>query len=201
MVRDQIEARGVRNPEVLRAMRTVPRHLFVPPALRLSAYDDTALAIGEGQTISQPYIVAFMTEALQVGPGDKVLEIGTGSGYQAAVLAEVVDEVYTIEVRPQLAERAEQLLKKLGYDNVHVRCGNGAYGWPEEAPFDGIIVTAAPDRVPDELLKQLRDGARMVIPLGREIQRLHVITRRGDAFEDEAVLGVRFVPFAWTAQS
>ena len=181
-------------------MRTVPRHLFVPPALRLSAYDDTALAIGEGQTISQPYIVAFMTEALKVGPEGKVLEIGTGSGYQAAVLAEIVDRVFTVEVRPGLAEKAKELLTKLGYENIHIKCGNGAYGWPEEAPFDGIIVTAAPEKVPKALLEQLKDGARLVIPLGKDFQRLHVISRRGNVYDDEAVFGVRFVPFAWTEE-
>jgi len=194
MVRTQIEARGVKDAQVLASMRTVPRHLFVPDSYRDVAYSDSPLPIGEGQTISQPYIVALMTELLEVSPGDRVFELGTGSGYQAAILAEMGVEVYTIEIKKGLCEHAGTVLQELDYDSAHVRCADGYGGWPEEAPFDGIIVTAAPDRIPDPLLAQLRDGARMVIPVGDFYQELKVITRSGESFQERSVIPVRFVP-------
>ena len=179
MVRDQIAARGVREPRVLDAMRRVPRHLFVPEALRAAAYEDSPLPIGHGQTISQPFIVAWMTEALQVTPQSRVLEIGTGSGYQAAVLSLVVADVYTIEIVAPLAESARHTLESLGYTNVHAMVGDGYAGWPEHAPFDAIIVTAAPDHVPQPLIDQLRVGGRLVVPVGgRGAQQMTVITRQ-----------------------
>jgi len=194
MVRQQIETRGVKDPAVLAAMRLVPRHRFVPDDYREASYQDSPLPIGESQTISQPYIVALMSELLEVSPGDKVLEIGTGSGYQAAVLAAMGLEVYTVEIRQGLCERAEVILAEIGYDNAHVRCGDGYGGWPEEAPFAGIIVTAAPERIPDPLLEQLAVGARMVIPLGDFYQQLMVIRRTDDGVEERSVIPVRFVP-------
>jgi protein-L-isoaspartate(D-aspartate) O-methyltransferase len=194
MVRQQIETRGVKDPQVLEAMRSVPRHLFVPADYREAAYQDSPLPIGESQTISQPYIVALMSELLEVGPGDKVLEIGTGSGYQAAVLAAMGVEVYTVEIRQRLCERARETLSGIGYDNVHVRCGDGYGGWPSEEPFAGIIVTAAPDRIPDPLVEQLSIGARMVIPLGDFYQQLMVIKKTDAGVEERSVIPVRFVP-------
>jgi protein-L-isoaspartate(D-aspartate) O-methyltransferase len=194
MVRKQIEARGVKDSRVLDSMRTVPRHLFVPDGYQEGAYEDYPLPIGEGQTISQPYIVALMTELLEVESGDSVLEIGTGSGYQAAVLAEMGVNVFSIEIKTGLCERAAETLGSLGYETAHVRCGDGYGGWPEEAPFDGIIVTAAPDRIPDPLLDQLKDGAHMVIPVGEFYQELKVITRTADGIEERSVIPVRFVP-------
>jgi len=194
MVETQIESRGVRDPRVLEAMRTVPRHEFVPEAWRAEAYRDSPVPIGDGQTISQPYIVALMTELLEVGPGERVLEIGTGSGYQAAVLDAMGVEVYSIEIRPALCRRAAETLKRLGYRRVHVRCGDGYGGWPEHAPFDGIVVTAAPERVPDPLLDQLAVGGHMVIPVGAFYQELKVITRTETGFEERSVIPVRFVP-------
>ncbi len=194
MVKTQIEARGVRDAGVLGAMRSVPRDRFVSPEYRADAYRDSPLPIGDGQTISQPYIVALMTELLDVGAGGRVLEIGTGSGYQAAVLSAMGVEVYTIEIRRGLCERAETLLAELHYDSVHVRCGDGYGGWPDAAPFDGIVVTAAPERLPDPLLKQLKDGAHMVIPVGAFYQELRVVTRTGDSYEERSVIPVRFVP-------
>lgn len=194
MVSEQIEARGVRDPKVLKSLRTVPRHEFVPEAWRDEAYRDSPLPIGDGQTISQPYIVAFMSELLEVGPGDKVLEIGTGSGYQAAVLGGMGVEVFTIEIRQGLCRKASETLERLGYVNVHVRCGDGYGGWPEEAPFDGIIVTAAPERVPEPLLDQLKEGGRMVIPVGAFYQELKVVTRTQGGFQERSVIPVRFVP-------
>lgn len=194
MVQTQIEARGVRDPEVLASMGLVPRHLFVPDVYRDAAYNDSPLPIGQGQTISQPYIVALMTELLEVGDGRRVLEIGTGSGYQAAVLAQMGVEVYSIEIKAKLCEGAAELLKSLDYAGVQVRCGDGYGGWPEQAPFDGIVVTAAPDRIPDPLLDQLADGARMVIPVGEFYQELKVITRTGDGYQEKSVIPVRFVP-------
>ncbi len=161
-----IRRRGVKDPRVLEAMAKVPRHLFVPPHLRDEAYADYPLAIGEGQTISQPYIVALMTEALELPPQSRVLEIGTGSGYQAAILAEIAREVYSVERLPSLAQRAEKLLKKLGYTNVHIKVGDGTLGWPEEAPYHGIIVTAAAPSIPPPLLEQLAVGGKLVIPVG-----------------------------------
>jgi protein-L-isoaspartate(D-aspartate) O-methyltransferase len=194
MVLQQIETRGVKDPAVLAAMRTVPRHRFVPEDYREAAYQDSPLPIGEGQTISQPYIVALMSELLEVEAGDKVLEIGTGSGYQAAVLAAMGVEVFTVEIRQRLCERAASTLDELGYVNVHVRCGDGYGGWPEEAPFAGVIVTAAPERIPDPLVDQLAMGARMVIPLGDFYQQLMVIRKTDDGVEERSVIPVRFVP-------
>ncbi len=194
MVRRQIEARGVGDPAVLAAVRSVPRHLFIPETDRERAYEDSPQSIGDGQTISQPYIVALMTELLEVGPGARVLEIGTGSGYQAAVLAAMGVEVFSIEIRPVLCRTAARTLEELGYENVHVRCGDGYGGWPEEAPFDGIIATAAPERVPEPLLDQLIDGGRLVIPVGSFYQELKVITRNGDEYSERSVIPVRFVP-------
>jgi protein-L-isoaspartate(D-aspartate) O-methyltransferase len=194
MVREQIEARGVRDPATLAAMRKVPRHELVPEAVRLAAYEDHPLPIGLGQTISQPYIVAFMTEALGLRGGETVLEVGTGSGYQAAVLAEIAARVYTIEIVAPLAERARADLARLGYTNVHVRAGDGYLGWPEAAPFDAIIVTAAAPRIPEPLKAQLKDGGRLVIPVGEEYQSLVVLTRTGSTFAERTVLPVRFVP-------
>jgi protein-L-isoaspartate(D-aspartate) O-methyltransferase len=194
MVTTQIAARGVRDERTLAAMRKVPRHLFVPKALVGQAYDDHPLPIGHGQTISQPYIVGFMTEALGLKGGETVLEVGTGSGYQAAVLAEIASRVYTIEIVAPLAEEASERLKRLGYANVEVRAGDGYLGWPEAAPFDAIMVTAAAPRVPEPLKQQLRDGGRLILPVGEEWQELVQITRRGERFEEKQVLPVRFVP-------
>ena len=194
MVRDQIEARGVRDPLTLAAMRKVPRHELVPADVRAGAHGDHPLPIGFGQTISQPYIVAFMTEALGLRGGEKVLEVGTGSGYQAAVLAEIAAQVYTIEIVAPLAERARADLARLGYANVHVRAGDGYLGWPEAAPFDAIIVTAAAPKIPEPLKAQLKDGGRLVIPVGEEYQSLVVLTRTGSRFAEQTVLPVRFVP-------
>src|SRR5262245_59108288 len=194
MVETQIRDRGVADPRVLAAMTKVPRHRFVPEPEIGAAYEDRPLDIGFGQTISQPYIVAFMSEALAVGAADKVLEIGTGSGYQAAVLGELTREVFTIEIVEQLAERSSALLTTLGYTNVHVRAGDGYAGWPEQAPFDAIIVTAAPDHVPQPLVDQLRVGGRLVIPVGRGEQQLLVMTRDPGGLKEERRLPVRFVP-------
>lgn len=194
MVRRQIEARGVSDPAVLRAMRAVPRHRFVPEAPPEAAYTDRPLPIGHGQTISQPYIVAFMAEAAALEPGDRVLEIGTGSGYGAAVLAELAGRVYTIEIVPELAERARGVLGVAGYGNVEVRTGNGWLGWPEEAPFDAIVVTAAPERVPEALERQLAVGGTMVIPVGDRVQTLRVLRKTSDGLREVASLPVRFVP-------
>jgi protein-L-isoaspartate(D-aspartate) O-methyltransferase len=194
MVAEQIVARGVADPRVLAAMRKVPRHLFVPDAVRPSAYDDSPLPIGFDQTISQPYIVAYMSEILQVAPDHRVLEVGTGSGYQAAILGELAREVYTIEIVPELAERARATLESLGYANVHVQVGDGYLGWPEHAPFDRIMVTAAPDHVPQPLVEQLADGGRLVLPVGRGDQWIRVLTRRGDRVTEQTTIPVRFVP-------
>ena len=200
MVDMQIRARGIRDPRVLEAMRTVPRHRFVPPALQDQAYADTPLPIGSEQTISQPYIVAYMTEALRLPPDAVVLEIGTGSGYQAAVLAAVAREVYSIEIVPELAARAAQVLAELGYDNVHLQTGDGYQGWPEAAPFDGIIVTAAPDHVPPALVDQLAVGARLVIPVGRFAQDMRIVTRTAEGAVSETTIPVRFVPMTGEAE-
>lgn len=193
----------VKDEAVLNAFRKVPRHRFVPPELRDEAYSDYPLPIGQGQTISQPYIVALMTEAAHPKPTDKALEIGTGSGYQAAILAEIVEEVYTIEIIPELAKRAAQVLDELGYANVHTRIGDGYKGWPEEAPFDVIIVTAAPDHVPQPLVDQLAVGGRMVIPVGAEggIQELKLLEKQPDgAVKQSTIEMVRFVPLTGEAQ-
>jgi protein-L-isoaspartate(D-aspartate) O-methyltransferase len=195
MVRNQIESRGIKSPAVLTAMRKVERHRFVPKELMPLAYDDSPLPIGDGQTISQPYIVAFMTEALDLTPTDKVLEIGTGSGYQAAVLGELCAEVYTIEIFESLANRSGELLRKLGYSNVHVRHGDGYLGWPEQSPFDAIIVTCSPTAIPKPLQDQLKEGGRMIIPVGeRPGQELVLVTKKGGKIRQERVLSVLFVP-------
>jgi protein-L-isoaspartate(D-aspartate) O-methyltransferase len=200
MVERQIAARGIRDPRVLEVMRTVPRHLFVPPAEAASAYDDRPLPIGSGQTISQPYVVAFMAEQLRLGGTEKVLEIGTGSGYSTAILASLAARVYSIEIRPELAEEAKQRLLKLGVKNVELRAADGYRGWPEQAPFDAILVTAAPEKVPPPLLEQLSASGRMVIPVGAFYQELKVIHRQGGGYTEKSVLPVRFVPFVGEAE-
>jgi protein-L-isoaspartate(D-aspartate) O-methyltransferase len=194
MVDLQIRARGVTSSAVLAAMNRVPRHRFVPSDARSLAYEDRPLFIGRGQTISQPYIVAYMTEALGASSDDVVLEIGTGSGYQAAVLAEIVREVLTIEIVPELAERARQTLAELGYGKVHVRTGNGYAGWPERAPFSRIIVTAAPPEVPKALVSQLAIGGTMVLPVGRDLQEMRILTKTANGITERKTFPVRFVP-------
>lgn len=194
MVDEQLAGRDIRSARVLDAMRKVPRHLFVPEAIRAFAYDDRPLPIGHDQTISQPYIVAYMTEALELEPAHKVLEIGTGSGYQAAVLGLLAKEVYTIEIVQPLAERARATLKSLGHANVHVRAGNGYLGWPEQAPFDRIMVTAAPDEVPPALVEQLKIGGLMAIPVGTVVQELRILRKTASGMETLRRLPVRFVP-------
>jgi protein-L-isoaspartate(D-aspartate) O-methyltransferase len=197
MVAEQLArpGRDITNVHVLAMMGKVPRHEFVPGPLRADAYTDRPLPIGEGQTISQPYIVAFMTERLEPKPTDRVLEIGTGSGYQAAVLAGLVADVYTIEIIEALAQRAAADLKRLGYTNVHLRTGDGYKGWSEAAPFDSIIVTCAPERVPQPLIDQLKDGGRIIIPIGPAWhQELVLLRKRGGKLEQHAVLPVSFVP-------
>jgi protein-L-isoaspartate(D-aspartate) O-methyltransferase len=194
MVRDQLRGRDVVDPRLLDAMARVPRHLFVPESDRADAYGDFPLPIGHGQTISQPYIVGFMTQALEIEPHHRVLEIGTGSGYQAAVLAELAKEVYTIEIVAPLADRARATLEALGYTNVRIKTGNGYLGWPEHAPFDRVIVTAAPDDVPPALVDQLRIGGLMAIPVGRFDQELRILRRTATGLETLRTLPVRFVP-------
>jgi len=201
MVKHQIQWRGIADKLVLKAMREVPRHLFVPDYLKDRAYADFPLPIGQGQTISQPYIVAFMTEALELKGGEKVLEIGTGSGYQAAVLAEIAKQVYTIEIVPTLGRRSDKLLKKLGYENIHVKIGDGYRGWSEHAPYDAVIVTAAPGHIPQPLVDQLKGGGRMIIPVGDLYQKLILITKQADGtVNKKSVLPVRFVPMTGEAQ-
>ncbi len=195
LVDQAVEGEGISNEAVLRAMRTVPRHEFVPPGLRARAYQDEALAIGSSQTISPPYIVAFMTETLDPQPGDRVLEIGTGSGYQAAVLSEIVQEVYSIEIVRSLAKSAERRLKKLNYDNVHVKAGDGYQGWPEHAPFDRIIVTCSPETVPTPLVEQLKDGGTMIVPIGERYQQAFYLFRKEDGqLQHERLTSTLFVP-------
>jgi protein-L-isoaspartate(D-aspartate) O-methyltransferase len=200
MVEEQILARGVTDSLVLRAMATVPRHLFVPDDVVAYAYADQPLPIGHDQTISQPYIVALMTELADVAATDRVLEIGTGSGYQAAVLAGIADSVYTIEIVEPLATEAADRLERMGYANVRVRCGDGYRGWPGRAPFDAIVVTAAPDHVPQPLIDQLAPGGKLVIPVGTGLQELLEITRTADGVVERRVLPVRFVPMTGEAQ-
>jgi protein-L-isoaspartate(D-aspartate) O-methyltransferase len=194
MVEEQLRARDIRSARVLDAMLTVPRHLFVPESQRPQAYSDSPLPIGLDQTISQPYIVAFMTQALDITPEHRVLEIGTGSGYQAAVLGALAKDVYTIEILPPLAERARETLSALGYRNIQVRTGNGYLGWPEHAPYDRIMVTAAPDEVPGALLQQLKVEGLMAIPVGTAIQELRILRRTVTGTETLTTLPVRFVP-------
>jgi protein-L-isoaspartate(D-aspartate) O-methyltransferase len=200
MVATQLETRGIRDARVLAAMRSVPRHEFVPAELAARAHDDTALPIGHEQTISQPYIVALMTELAAIRPDAKVLEIGTGSGYQAAVLAEVAKDVYSIEIVEPLARRAAATLRRLGYERVHLRTGDGYRGWPEAAPFDAVVVTAAPGRVPAPLLEQLAPGGRLVIPVGTRDQMLEVHRRTSTGIEVERTVPVRFVPMTGEAE-
>jgi protein-L-isoaspartate(D-aspartate) O-methyltransferase len=197
MVEQQIRERGVTNARVLDAMRAVPRERFIPPELVNQAYDDGPLPIGSGQTISQPYIVAYMTEALDVEPSHKVLEVGTGSGYQAAVLSELVREVYTIEIVPELAQRAETVLRALNKTNVHVRAGDGYAGWPEQAPFDRIMVTAAPEELPRPLVDQLAPGGRLVIPVGPQgaPQWMTIVEKTSTGVTERRTIPVQFVPF------
>lgn len=197
MVKTQIRARGITYQPTLDAMLTVPRHLFVPDYLINRAYSDGPLPIGYGQTISQPYIVAYMTSVLKPEKTDKILEIGTGSGYQAAVLAEIADSVFTVEIVPELAARAEKLLKQLGYDNVWVKSGDGYFGWEEHAPYDKIIVTAAPEEVPQPLIDQLKEGGKMIIPVGGvySYQYLILLEKKKGKVIEKTMLPVRFVPF------
>ena len=195
MVRYQIAARGIQDPRILAAMRRVPRHEFVPQNLRPAAYDDRALPIGEEQTISQPYIVALMSEVLELTPDDRVLEIGTGSGYQAAVLAELTDQIYSIEIIESLGLRAEQTLRRLGYDQIRLKIGDGYLGWPEHAPFDAIIVTCAPEQIPPPLVDQLAEGGRMVIPVGpRHAQELVLVVKEQGRIRQQEIIPVLFVP-------
>ena len=194
MVETQIRARGIRNETVLNAMLKVDRHRFVPEEMHHLAYSDRPLPIGEGQTISQPYIVALMTELLELKKGDKVLEVGTGSGYQAAILGELTDDVYTIEIIESLARSAEKTLNELGYGNIRVKVGDGYVGWEEFAPFDAIIVTCAPSHVPQPLLDQLKEGGRLVIPVGDYYQELKKITKVKGQIKSQSVIPVVFVP-------
>lgn len=191
-----LERPGIKDQRVLQAMAEVPRHKFVPAELRAMAYDDRPLPIGHGQTISQPFVVAFMTEHLDLQADEKVLEIGTGSGYQAAVLSGLVKDVYTIEIVPELGEAARRILAEEGYKNVHVRVGDGYQGWPEQAPFDAIIVTCAPEDIPQPLTEQLADGGRMVIPVGESDgpQQLYILEKSAGVLSQRAILPVRFVP-------
>lgn len=200
MVDQQIIRRDITDKDVLEAMRKVPRHLFVPEDYRSQAYHDGPLPIGQGQTISQPFIVAIMTELLRIDSTSKVLEIGTGSGYQAAVLAEISDSVYSIEIISKLARRADSLLDSLGYTSVNVRAGDGYLGWPEAAPFDGIIVTAAAPKIPQPLIDQLKVGGRMVIPVGDYSQELMLITKDEDKIIKTNIIPVRFVPMTGEVQ-
>ncbi|MCP3965864.1 MAG: protein-L-isoaspartate(D-aspartate) O-methyltransferase [Lentisphaerae bacterium] len=203
MVTRQIISRGVKDPLVIDAMKKVERHRLIPEGISGAAYEDSPLPIGMGQTISQPYIVALMTELLEPASTDKILEVGTGSGYQAAVLAEIVDKVYSIEIIDDLRQSAQIRLDALGYKNIFLKTADGGEGWPENAPYDGIVVTAAARVLPQELIKQLKEGGRMVIPLGSSfgIQELTIITRRADSYESQYSIAVRFVPMTGTSQS
>ncbi len=194
MVKQQILARGVKDSLVIRAMQTVPRHRFIPKSRWAEAYADHPVPIGEGQTISQPYIVAFMTEQLHVDANDRVLEIGTGSGYQAAVLSQIADSVFTIEILPELAQKARAVLDELNYHNIVVLQGDGYHGWKDKAPFDAIIVTAAPPKIPPVLLEQLKVGGIMVLPVGEYVQELVVVHKTARGMDMQNVLPVRFVP-------
>jgi protein-L-isoaspartate(D-aspartate) O-methyltransferase len=199
MTDSQIRARGVRDPLVLAAITKIPRHLFIPEGLRSCAHADEPLPIGQGQTISQPYIVAYMTEALGLQGGERVLEVGTGSGYQTAVLAEIVREVWTVEIVESLALQARSILDSLGYANIHYRVGDGSGGWPGSAPFDAVIVTAAAARMPESLEGQLGPGGRMIVPVGTDLQELFIVRREKKGLTRERLLAVRFVPLVKTA--
>jgi protein-L-isoaspartate(D-aspartate) O-methyltransferase len=201
MVAQQLVTRGIKDARVLAAMKKVPREEFVSPDSRAVSYEDGPLPIGHDQTISQPYVVAFMTEQLRPQPADRVLEVGTGSGYQAAILAELVSDVYSIEIVEPLAKSAEATLQRLGYKNIHLKVGDGYKGWPEAAPFDAIIVTCAPDKVPQSLVQQLKDGGRMVIPVGdRFAQQLYLLEKKNGQLKQSATLPVRFVPMTSEGQ-
>jgi protein-L-isoaspartate(D-aspartate) O-methyltransferase len=201
MVERHLAERGIKDARVLEAFRTVPRHRFVPAEAQRLAYEDESIPIGEGQTITPPYDVAFMTEALQPKPTDVVYEVGTGSGYQAAILSRLVKEVYSVEIHPPLGKRAAAVLKELGYTNVHTRVGDGYAGWPEAAPFDAIIVTCAPQKIPPPLIEQLKEGGRMVIPLGdRYLQKLYVLEKKGGKMVGRPGKGTLFVPMTGRAQ-
>jgi protein-L-isoaspartate(D-aspartate) O-methyltransferase len=200
MVDTQIVGGGITDQKVIAAMRRVPRHQFIPDYEAKDAYGDFPLPIGHAQTISQPYIVAFMTEALKLQPGEKVLEIGTGSGYQAAILAELGVQVFTIEIVKLLAQYARENLSKLGYDQVMVRAGDGYQGWPEERPFDAIIITAAPDHIPSPLLEQLAVGGRLILPVGNQSQSLVLMRRNEEGYSQTELLSVRFVPMTGEAE-
>lgn len=201
MVQRHLVERGLKDPRVLEAFRTVPRHKFLPPETRRLAYDDESIPIGEGQTITPPFDVAFMTEALQPKPTDKVYEVGTGSGYQASILSRLVKEVYSVEIHEPLGKRAAAVIKELGYDNIHTRVGDGYAGWPEAAPFDAIIVTCAPEAIPQPLIDQLKDGGRMVIPIGNRFnQVVHLIEKHGARLTDRQLRPTLFVPMTGQAQ-
>ena len=194
MVEEQLRPRGIQKPEVIAAMQHVPRHLFVPTAVRSQAYSDQALALGQGRTVYQPYVVALMTSLLDLKKGDRVLEIGTGSGYQAAVMSRIAAEVYSVEIVPSVAEQALKRLRGLGYDNVQVLVGDGYQGWPGQAPFDAILLSAAPPRLPKPLMDQLRVGGKMVAPVGGFFQDLLVITKTADGVEKRTIIPVRLAP-------
>lgn len=194
MIESQIKARGIEDENLLKAMRKIPRHAFVPSNMQEYAYNDEPLPIGGGQTISQPYIVAYMTNVLGLKKDDKVLEIGTGSGYQAALLAEMSGEVYTVEIYEDLAQKARKILDRLGYDNIHYHIGDGTQGWAVHAPYDAIMVTAAPSKIPEKLKEQMKIGAKMVIPVGQTMQELILLTREEEKFMRRKLLPVRFVP-------
>ncbi len=194
MVQEQIEKRGIQNPDILTVMRKVQRHLFVTPEYRKWAYDDKPLPIDKGQTISQPYIVALMTELLELGANSKVLEIGTGCGYQTAVLAELAREVFSVEIIAQLSKEAKAKLKTLNYHNIHFKQGNGYYGWIEHAPYDGVLVAAAPKKIPHRLTQQLAEGGRMVVPVGADLQDLFLLKKLAGKINTTKIAGVSFVP-------
>lgn len=198
MVERQIRRRGIENETVLTAISKVPRHRFVDPVVAHLAYGDFPLPIGHDQTISQPYIVAYMTDVAEISSQEKVLEIGTGSGYQAAILGELAKEVYTIEIIPELAAKASQTLQELGYTNVHVKAGDGYQGWPEHAPYDAIVVTAAPNQIPEPLVKQLAVNGKMIIPVGTWYQDMMILTKTTDGVLQERTIPVRFVPLTRT---
>ncbi|HZW33302.1 MAG TPA: protein-L-isoaspartate(D-aspartate) O-methyltransferase [Isosphaeraceae bacterium] len=201
MVQRHLVEHGIKNPRVLEAFRTVPRHRFLPPKTHRQAYDDESIPIGEGQTITPPYDVAFMTEVLDPKPSDRVYEVGTGSGYQSAILSRLVKEVYSVEIHKTLSDRATKVHKELGYTNIHTRVGDGYEGWPEAAPFDAIIVTCAPEKIPQPLIEQLKDGGRMVIPLGTRFdQTVYLVEKQGGRLTQRALKPTLFVPMTGRAQ-